>query len=93
MTDGIRGDIEHHEQSLALGHCRRHTLRQSFVVLVTDGKLIDHHLNVVVLIAVQLHPVHHFAHLSVNPYVEVAFLPHLLEQLLVVSLPGTYQRG
>ena len=44
-----------------------------------------------VLVTVQLHAVHDFFHLPVYPYIEIPFLPHLLEQLLVMSFAGTHQ--
>ena len=44
-----------------------------------------------VLIAVQLHAWQGFAHLTIHTYVEIAFLAHLLEELLVMPLTAAHQ--
>ena len=82
------GDIENHDKSFALFHSRRHTLSKPLfggVAIVFDGKLVDDHFDVVVLVPVYLHATHNLLHHSVNANVQVAFLAHALEEFAVMS--------
>ena len=85
--------IHEHDESVALSHGIGHALAQALVVLVVDLELIDHHLDVVVLIAVETHAVHHLAHLAIDTHIEEALAAHLLEELAVVSLAGLDERS
>ena len=78
--------IHEHDESVALSHGIGHTLAQALVVLVVDLEFVDHHLDVVVLVAVETHAMHHLAHLTIDTHIEEALAAHLLEELAVVSL-------
>ena len=87
---GLR--IEYHQQPVTLLHRRSHALFQAFFLFVRHHGLIDNHLDIMVLITVQLHAMHDFLHLSVDPHIQVTFLPHLFEKFFIMPLPSTHQR-
>ena len=93
MTHAIRLRIEYHQQSVTLTHGSGHAVLQACVILVRHHQLVYHHLHIMVLIAVQLHAWQGFAHLTIHTYVEIAFLTHLLEELLVMPLTAAHQRS
>ena len=93
MAHAVGLRIEYHQQPVALAHGGGYAVLQARVVLICHHKLVYHYLHIVVLVAVQLHTGQGFAHLAVHTHVEVAFLAHLLEKLLVVSLTTPHQRG
>ena len=90
-TFGLR--IQNHQQSVPLLHGNCHALLQARFILSVHRHLVYHHFDVMVLVAVELHPVNDFFHLSVHTHVKIPFLPHLLEKLLIVSLARTDQRS
>ena len=93
MAHRVRVSIEHHDEPVALCHGRGHTLGETLVVLPAHHQLVHDHLDVMVLIPVELHAVGHFAHFAIHPYIEVTLLAHLFEKLFVVSLSGANQGG
>ena len=93
MAHAVGLRIEYHQQPVALAHGGGYAVLQARVVLICHHKLVYHYLHIVVLVAVQLHTGQGFAHLAVHTHVEVAFLAHLLEKLLVVSLTTPHQRS
>ena len=92
MAHGARVGIEYHQQPVALAHGGCHTVLQAGIVLLRGDQFVHHHFYVMVLVAVYLHARQGFAHLAVHPDVEVTFLPHLLEQFLVMPLAVAHQR-
>ena len=83
--------VLNHQEAVALLHGRGHAVLQPHVVLVRGDELVDDHFHVVVLVSVQLHAGQGFAHLAIHADVEVAFLAHLLEEFLVMSLAVAHQ--
>ena len=84
--------IQNHQQSIPLLHGRSHTLLQSFLFFLGHHRLVDHYFYVMILVTVQLHSVNDFLDFSVNPHIQIAFLAHLLEKFLIMSLTGPHQR-
>ena len=93
MAHFIGAGIEYHHQAIALLHGRSDTLLQAVLVLVGYHHLVNHHFDVVVLVSVQLHAMSHFAHFAIYPDIEIALLPHIFEEFLVMSLTGSDQRS
>ena len=91
MAKVARLHIQHHQEAVALLHGSGHAVLQSHVILVRGDELINDYFHIVVLVSVQLHAGQGFAHLAVHTDVEVAFLAHLLEEFLVMSLAITHQ--
>ena len=85
--------VQYHHQSVSLAHGCGHTILQAGIVLVSHQQFVYHHLHIVILVSVQLHAGDGFHHLSVHPHVQVAFLTHLLEEFLVMSLAVAHQRS
>ena len=85
--------VEQHQQPVALHHSGRHAVAQPLVVLRLHLQLVDDHLDVVVLVAVNLQPGHRLADFAIDADVEVALAAHLLEQLAVVALSAAHQRS
>ena len=77
--------IDHHH-AVALRHGVRHALGQALVVLALYHKTVHHQFDVVVAVAVNPHPLHHFLNLAVHSHIKVAFAADRLEEFLVVSL-------
>jgi len=95
-----RVGIDDHHQSVALPHRRRHGLLQSLREVVLrlakargEFHLIDHHLDIVVLVAVGFHALGQFLNLPVYPYIKVALAPHALEEFAVVALTVADERS
>ena len=93
MAHAFRLCVQYHHQPVALTHGRSHTAFQPRIVLVGHHQLVDYDFHIVVLVAVQLHAWKCFLQFAVHADVEVTFLPHLLEQFLVVSLTVAHQRS
>ena len=85
--------VEHHQQPVALLHGGGNTLSEPFLVAVGDGHLVYHHLDVVVLVAVDLHSALYFLHLSVDTNIEVSLAAHAFEEFAIVALSVPDQRG
>ena len=63
-------------------HGRCNTLAQAVIaygVESVDGHLVDYYLNIVVLIAVNLHAPLYFEHLAIHAYIEVSLASHAFE--------------
>jgi len=77
---------EHHHQSAALLKGLAHTFIQAFLVLSPYSQLVYHYLNVMILVAVQLHALDDFAKLTVYADSQKALAQYRLKELLVMSL-------
>ena len=101
MLDAARVFVEDHDQAVALFHGNGDRLLQTLVgsdlarTLMQRGdlQLVDHHLDVVVLIAVHFHASGNLHHLPVDADVQIALAAHGLEELAVVALAAPHQRG
>ena len=65
--------------------------RLLFLTGCIDFQLVDHHLDVVVLISVGLQTTGEFLYLAIDTNVEVAFLAHALKKLTIVAFPLSHQ--
>ena len=87
--------VHNHQQSVALFHGRCHTLAQAVVarrVGRVHRHLVDHHLYIMVLVAIHLHAALYLHDGAVHADIEVAFAAHGLEEFAVVSLAVADQR-
>ena len=84
--------IENHDESIALHHSTGHALTQTAVILGVHLELVNHHLDVVVLVSIKTHTMRYLHHLSINTHIKETLASHLLEELAVMSLAGSYQR-
>lgn len=95
-----RVGIDDHHQSVALAHGRSHGLLQSLREVVLrlaqargEFHLIDHHLDIVVLVAVDLHALGQLLDFPVYPYIKVALAAHALKEFAVVALAVADERS
>ena len=65
--------IDNHDQSFTLFHRHLYALFQTLVGIVLDSQAVDDYLDVVVLVAVNLHALSNLRNLTVDAYMEVAF--------------------
>ena len=92
MASLVGFSIQHHHQSVALFHGYTETFLQSPLVGCRNDQLINHHFDVMVLVAVQFHSVKYLPQLAVHTHIEVALLAYLLEKFLVVPFTAAYNR-
>ena len=85
MFDIARFVVHNHQQALALLHGHLNALLQP-VVSPLYRHAVNHHLDVVVLVAVYLHAWRQLPDLAIDANVEVALAAHRLEELAVVAL-------
>ena len=85
--------IQHEYQSVALLHRDAQAFFQTAFVRFRNDQLIDHDLDTVHLIPVELHAMKYLFHLTVYPDIQIAFLSHLLEKFLIMSFTVTDKRG
>ncbi len=93
MTGLLRLLVQHHQHILALLHGKGDRLRQADSGSGADPDPVDHDLDIVDLIAVELHAVRQFAHLPVDPHMKESLFADLIEQFAVMSLATLDQRG
>ena len=93
MAHFVRIGIQHEDKAVALFHGNTQALLQTPFVRFRDYQLVDHHLDAVHLITVELHTVKNLFHLAVHTDIQIAFLPHLLEQFLIMPFTVTDQRS
>ena len=74
-----------------MAHRGLHTSAQPFVVLALNFQFVDHHLDVVVLVSVHLHPSRDFENLAIDTDVKVPLVAHALEEFTVVTLALPHQ--
>ena len=84
--------VVHHHQPVALREGVTHALAQPLRVLRAHLEFVDHHLDVVVLVAVEFHALHRLAQFAVHAHREKALLAHGLEEFLVMSFARAHQR-
>ena len=85
--------VHHHDHAVALAHGNAHGVLQSLIILVAHLELVDHHLDVVVLVSVYLHAARNLLDLAVDTDIEVALLAHALEELTVMALALAHEWG
>ena len=83
--------VERH-RPLALPHRLLERSHQPVVRLLAHAQAVDHQVDRVDLVAVELHARRELAHLAVDTGVEIALLHQRLEQLAVVSLAALDDR-
>ena len=93
MADAFCLRIQNHQQSVALLHGNGYALSQTFLFLLGHYGLVNHHFDVVILVAVQLHAVHYLGDVAVYTHIQIPLAAHLFEEFLVVSLTRTHQRS
>ena len=86
MTCFARIRIQYEDESVALLHRHLQAFLEPALVAVGNNQLVDHHFHIVHLVAVEFHPVDDLAHRAIPPYIQIAFLAQLFEQLLIMSL-------
>ena len=83
--------IQHHHHAVTLAHGHGHAALQPRIILGLHHQLVNHHLDVVVAVAVQLHTRQRLAYLAIHTHVEVALLTYLFKQLFIVTLTSLHQ--
>ena len=84
--------VEDHDESLALTHSDGDRLLEALTVFAGHLQFVDNHLDVVVLITVDLHTADNLKHLTIDAYVEITLAAHGLKEFAVVTLTTAYQR-
>ncbi len=57
-----------------------------------DGEAVNNHFDVVIPVSVHLHALGQFLQFTVHADMQIAFLPHALKQLAIVTLTALHQR-
>ena len=83
--------LHNHQHTVALFHGSLYTVAQSLIILALYGKFINHHLDIMILVAVHLHTSHDFLHLAIHTDVEIALTTHTLEELTIVTLTLSHE--
>ena len=76
-----------------MAHRYLHTFLEPFVVFTTYFQFIDNHLDVMILVSVNLHTTLNLLYLSIYAYIEVSFTPHTFKEFAIMSFALTDQRG
>ena len=84
-------DDSHH--AVALFHGDGNTLADAFFVSFAHHELVYHHLDVVVLVSVNLHARHNLQNLSIHPGIEITLAPHAVEEFTVMTLALSDERS
>ena len=90
---GLLWHGEYHHDALTLLHGQRHALGQTVTVFLIDHKFLNHHLDVMVAVTVQLHAGFDLTQLAVHAHVYVTLAAYALKQLLVMALAVAHQRS
>ena len=85
--------IKHEEQTVALVKAFGHRLVQTFRILILHTQLVNDHLNVMHLVAVQFHATLYHVHLAVYTDIDITFAQNRLENLAVMSLSSLNKRS
>ena len=92
MTYLARLGIQQHNQPIPQLHRQTQAILQTLVVFRRNPQLIYNHLYIMYLITVQLHVINNLAQLAIHTDIQKTLLMQLLEQVLIMSLPGTHHR-
>ena len=82
-----------HHHPFTVFHGSSHRAFQAFQIDMVDNHLIDHYLDAVHLITIQLHPMEDLFQLAIDTDVQISFFTYLLEKFLIVPLTITDQRS
>ena len=93
MANLVSLGIQYQYKAIALLHGDLQALFQTALVRLGDNHLIDHHLDAVHLITIQLHPMEDLFQLAIDTDVQISFFTYLLEKFLIVPLTITNQRS
>ena len=93
MANLVSLGIQYQHKAIALLHGDLQALFQTTLVCLGDNHLIDHHLDAVHLITIQLHPMEDLFQLAIDTDVQISFFTYLLEKFLIVPLTITDQRS
>ncbi|OPZ95247.1 MAG: hypothetical protein BWY72_02200 [Bacteroidetes bacterium ADurb.Bin416] len=91
LRDGIL--FEDHNDAVALVHGQAEAVLEAFGIFFRNFQLINHHFDVVILVAIQAQPGKDFTQLSVHPNVEKALFAQGLKQFLVMPFTRADHRG
>ncbi len=89
----LRVEVVDHHLLPALAEGFLYRLEEPLGVVALHLELVDHQLDGVVGVALELHAVGELANIAVDAHMEEAFLYQLLEKLLVVPLAVMHKRG
>ena len=90
MLHGTSLIIHDHEQALTLFHRHLNGFLETVINTVLYRNAVYDHLNIVVLIAVNLHATGNLQYLTVHPDMQVAFAAHALEEFPVMPLTASH---
>ena len=93
MVELSRLHIDHHHLLVALLQGFLNGLLQTVLLVFAYLHAVDHKLDVVVAVAVGLHPERQLLEFSIHPDIEVPLLPKVFEKFLIMSLTVPYQRS
>ena len=93
MAHFVRLGIQHEYQAVTLLHSDTQAFFQTTFVRFRNDQFIDHNLDTVHLIPVELHAMKDLLHLTIHPDIQIAFFPHLFEKFLIMSLTVTDKRS
>ena len=93
MANLVSLGIQYQHKAIALLHGDLQALFQTTLVCLGDNHLIDHYLDAVHLITIQLHPMEDLFQLAIDTDVQISFFTYLLEKFLIVPLTITDQRS
>ena len=79
--------------AFALLHGNGDTLNESLIVSLLHLKAVNHNLDAMIAIAVELHARQEFLHFAVHASIEISFATDVLEEFLVVSLAVLDERS
>ena len=78
--------IKNHNQSVALFHSQGNRLLQAlYIWCIGHFKLINHNLDIVILVAIHFHALYNVEHLTIYTDMQIAFAAHTLEQFAVMT--------
>ena len=93
VLHGTRIVVHNHQQPFALLHSHLNALLQSVVGTVFHSQAVNHYLDIMHFIAVNLHAASDFLHFAVHANVQIPFMAHVLEELTIMALTTSDHRG
>ena len=93
MTQNTVLHIQYHQKPITLTHGCSHSILQTHIFVPCHLQLVYHHLHIVVFIPIQPHARQSLTHFPIDTHIQIAFLAHLIKQLLVMPLPVAHQRS
>ena len=85
--------FDNHHHAVAQFHRRGHTLADAFLVAFLHHELVNHRLDVMVLVSVDFHTSFYLPDFAVDAHVEIALAAQSLEEFTIVTLAHAHEWG